>query len=64
MKYQIHTERGQYRENIEFEKTKEVLGSGNLAGDIVVVKDKVTGCEHALKTVRKYSAPMRLILKL
>lgn len=53
LKYQIHTERGQYRENIEFEKTKEVLGRGNSAGDIVVIKDKVTGNEHAQKTVRK-----------
>lgn len=50
-KLEIHTERGQYRENIEFEKTKEVLGRGNSAGDIVVIKDKVTGNEHAQKTI-------------
>lgn len=50
-KLEIHTERGQYRENIEFEKTKEVLGRGNSAGDIVVIKDKVTGAEHAQKTI-------------
>lgn len=50
-KLKIHTERGQYRENIEFEKTKEVLGRGNSAGDIVVIKDKVTGAEHAQKTI-------------
>ena len=40
-----------YREGHEFEKTKKVLGSGNSAGDIIVVKDKKTGAEHAQKTV-------------
>ena len=41
----------QYREGKEFEKTKQVLGSGNSAGDIIIVKDKKTGNEHAQKTV-------------
>ena len=43
----------QYREGKEFEKTKQVLGSGNSAGDIIIVKDKKTGKEHAQKTVSK-----------
>ena len=37
----------------EFEVTKKVLGSGACAGDIVVVKDKQTGTEHARKQVCK-----------
>lgn len=41
----------QYREGHEFVKTKQVLGSGNSAGDIIVVKDKKTGHEHAQKTM-------------
>lgn len=53
MKYQIYAEKGWYREKKEFEKTTKVLGRGNSAGDIVVVKDKETGWEHAQKTVRK-----------
>ena len=40
-----------YREGIEFEQTKQVLGSGNSAGDIVIVKDSKKGVEHAQKTV-------------
>lgn len=40
-----------------------MLGSGNSAGDIVVVIDKDSGCEHAQKTVRKKS-PIWVILKL
>ncbi|XP_048728072.2 uncharacterized protein LOC125646012 [Ostrea edulis] len=50
-KTKIHTDKGQYREEIEFEKTKEVLGRGNSAGDIVVIKDKGTHADHALKTI-------------
>jgi hypothetical protein len=41
----------EYRLGHEFERTKEILGKGNTAGDIVVVKDKKTGQEHAYKTV-------------
>lgn len=41
----------EYRLGVEFEKTKEVLGKGNTAGDIIVVKDKKTGQEHAHKTM-------------
>lgn len=40
-----------YRERFEFERTKRVLGSGSVANDIIVVKDKKTGEEHALKTM-------------
>lgn len=53
LKYQIYIERGQYRENIEFEKIKEVFGRGNFVGDIVVIKDKVIGNEYVQKMVRK-----------
>lgn len=42
MKYYIHTERGQYRKNIEFQKKKGVIGRGNSADDIVVINDKFT----------------------
>ena len=48
---QISTSGGRYREDREFIKTKRVLGKGNCAGDIIVVKDRKTGKEHALKTV-------------
>ncbi|XP_060567149.1 uncharacterized protein LOC132725941 [Ruditapes philippinarum] len=41
----------EYRLGHEFERTKEILGKGNSAGDIVVVKDKKTGQEHAYKTM-------------
>ncbi|XP_045182444.2 uncharacterized protein LOC123541112 [Mercenaria mercenaria] len=41
----------EYRLGHEFEKTKKILGSGNAAGDIVVVKDRKTGQEHAYKTM-------------
>ena len=37
---------------MEFERTKEILGRGNSAGDIVVLRDKYTDSEHAQKTVR------------
>ena len=37
---------------MEFERTKEILGRGNSAGDIVVLRDKFTDTEHAQKTVR------------
>nr|XP_022308091.1 uncharacterized protein LOC111114075 isoform X2 [Crassostrea virginica] len=47
----IHTENGQYREGMEFERTKEILGRGNSAGDIVVLRDKFTDTEHAQKTI-------------
>ncbi|KAL3888958.1 hypothetical protein ACJMK2_001317 [Sinanodonta woodiana] len=50
-KTQVHTNRGMYREGYEFEKTKKVLGSGTMAGDIVVIKDKKTGMESAQKTI-------------
>lgn len=42
---------GEYREGKEFEKLAEVLGRGNCAGDIVVIKDKKLDVEHAVKTV-------------
>ncbi|KAL5021026.1 hypothetical protein ScPMuIL_000181 [Solemya velum] len=42
---------GQYREEKEFIKLQEILGRGNSAGDIVVVKDIATGSEFAQKTV-------------
>ena len=41
----------EYRMDHEFERTKDVLGKGNSAGDIIVVKDRKTGHEHAYKTV-------------
>lgn len=50
-KTKIQTDKGQYREGIEFEKTKQILGKGNSAGDIVVIKDKETEIEHAQKTI-------------
>ncbi|KAJ8307060.1 hypothetical protein KUTeg_015144 [Tegillarca granosa] len=43
---------GNYREGKEFEVTEEILGKGNCAGDIIVVKDKVTGSENAFKTYK------------
>ena len=53
---QIHVSPSkQYREGKEFEKTKQVLGSGNSAGDIIIVKDKKTGLEHAQKTVSQFT---------
>ncbi|XP_050399391.1 uncharacterized protein LOC126816697 [Patella vulgata] len=42
---------GLYREGNEFTKTKEILGKGNVAGEIIVVKDTGSNKEHALKTV-------------
>lgn len=42
---------GQYREGIDFTRTKAVLGTGNTAGDIIVVKDKKTEKESAHKTI-------------
>lgn len=42
---------GYYREGKEFEVTEEILGKGTFAGDIMVVKDKVTGSKNALKTI-------------
>ncbi|KAK7091440.1 hypothetical protein V1264_009120 [Littorina saxatilis] len=42
---------GKYEEGKQFERLQEVLGKGNCAGDIVVVKDNKTGTEHAVKTV-------------
>ncbi|XP_076437643.1 uncharacterized protein LOC143276872 [Babylonia areolata] len=42
---------GQYKEGRHFERLTEVLGKGNCAGDIAVVKDNKTGTEHAVKTV-------------
>ncbi|KAK7484383.1 hypothetical protein BaRGS_00024388 [Batillaria attramentaria] len=42
---------GDYREGQEFSRLKEVLGRGNCAGDIVVVKDNKLDAEHAMKTV-------------
>ncbi|KAL3888953.1 hypothetical protein ACJMK2_001313 [Sinanodonta woodiana] len=50
-KTQVHTNGGMYREGCEFEKTKKVLGSGTVAGDIVVIEDKTTGMETAQKTI-------------
>ncbi|KAK3602663.1 hypothetical protein CHS0354_024985 [Potamilus streckersoni] len=50
-KTQVRPHRGMYRENYEFEKTKEVLGSGTMAGDIIVIKDKKTGMKSAQKTI-------------
>ena len=52
----------QYREGKEFEKTKQVLGSGNSAGDIIIVKDKKTGKEHAQKTVSKNRPTPRIMV--
>ncbi|KAK3088696.1 hypothetical protein FSP39_022492, partial [Pinctada imbricata] len=44
--------KGKYREGEEYEITKESLGEGNMsAGKILVVKDKTTGKENAMKTV-------------
>ncbi|XP_053382522.1 uncharacterized protein LOC128549572 isoform X2 [Mercenaria mercenaria] len=40
----------EYRLDYEFEKTKEILGRGT-SGDVVVVKDRTTGHEHAYKTM-------------
>ncbi|XP_052700924.1 citron rho-interacting kinase-like [Crassostrea angulata] len=48
---EIHAKSGQYRENIEYERTKEVLGRGNSAGEIYVIEDNFTGAKHAQKTV-------------
>ena len=47
----MNVRQGRYREGFEFTRTKQVLGSGNSAGDIVVIKDSQTGEHHALKTV-------------
>lgn len=41
----------EYRLGHEFEKTKKILGKGNAAGDIMVVKDRKSGEEHAYKTM-------------
>jgi hypothetical protein len=41
----------EYRLGHDFEETKKILGKGNSSGDIVVLKDKKTGKEHAHKTV-------------
>ena len=48
---QVQTKVGHYREGKEFIRTKAVLGTGNTAGDIIVVKDKKTEKESAHKTV-------------
>ncbi|PVD32204.1 hypothetical protein C0Q70_07633 [Pomacea canaliculata] len=42
---------GDYREDIEFRNLQEVLGSGSLAGKVMVVEDIKTGSVHAMKTV-------------
>ncbi|KAL8578393.1 hypothetical protein ACOMHN_014892 [Nucella lapillus] len=42
---------GLYQEGKQFERLEEVLGKGNCAGDIVVVRDNKTDAAHALKTV-------------
>lgn len=50
--FQVTSKAGYYREGREFTKTKDVLGKGNSAGDIIVIKDKTTHTESAHKTVR------------
>lgn len=50
-KNEIHAKSGQYRENMEYERTKEVLGKGNSAGVIYVIKDNFTGAKQAQKTI-------------
>ncbi|XP_069106712.1 uncharacterized protein [Argopecten irradians] len=40
-----------YEEGTEFEKTQKILGTGNSAGDIIVLKDLKKGIEHAQKTI-------------
>lgn len=40
-----------YEEGTDFVKTKEVLGKGNMAGDIFVLKDIQTDTEHAQKVM-------------
>jgi hypothetical protein len=47
----VQTKVGHYREGKEFTRTETVLGTGNTAGDIIVVKDKKTEKESAHKTV-------------
>lgn len=52
--FQVTPNFGQYREEKEFIKLQEILGRGNSAGDIAVVKDSATGSEFAQKTVSIY----------
>ncbi|OPL21244.1 hypothetical protein AM593_06732, partial [Mytilus galloprovincialis] len=47
----VSSKAGYYREGREFTKTKDVLGKGNSAGDIIVIKDKTTHTESAHKTM-------------
>ncbi|XP_063406884.1 uncharacterized protein LOC134690771 [Mytilus trossulus] len=47
----VTSKAGYYREGREFTKTKDVLGKGNSAGDIIVIKDKTTHSESAHKTM-------------
>ncbi|XP_071142696.1 uncharacterized protein [Mytilus edulis] len=47
----VSSKAGYYREGREFTKTKDVLGKGNSAGDIIVIKDKKTHTESAHKTM-------------
>ncbi|CAG2253965.1 unnamed protein product [Mytilus edulis] len=47
----VSSKAGYYREGREFTKTKDVLGKGNSAGDIIVIKDKTTQTESAHKTM-------------
>lgn len=47
----VSSKAGYYREGREFTRTKDVLGKGNSAGDIIVVKDKTTQTESAHKTM-------------
>ena len=50
--FQVRPSSGRYRKGEEYEKTGKDLGKGNMAkGGIVVVKDKATGSENAMKTV-------------
>ena len=48
---------------MEFERTKEILGRGNSAGDIVVLRDKFTDTEHAQKTVRSKLSGAKLCIQ-
>lgn len=47
----VNPRSGHYRESKEFIQTTAVLGTGNSAGDIIVVKDKKTQTESAQKTM-------------
>jgi hypothetical protein len=58
---QVQTKVGHYREGKEFTRTETVLGTGNMAGDIIVVKDNNTEKESAHKTV---SSQIKLILNM